>query len=285
MEAHSNTARPSTGLTRLFLWQLGATLFVVGFPVFVASGETDKYFAWTIEPPLTAAFLGANYWGSMVLALLCARERLWAAARVAVPGIFVAGSLLLLATLLHLDRFAMETVRGWLWLVLYAGLPPAVVMVVAMQRRVPGGEPPRVAPLGTPVRLVLLAQAAVLLGLGTVLFVAPGETASLWPWALSDLTARAIAAWMLAVATTILVSTRENDWTRLTGPMVGYAAIAVLQLVALARYPDTPDWDDASAWVYLAFLIGMLAVGVYGAAASVASKRPAPTSAAAGIPS
>jgi hypothetical protein len=154
--------------------------------------------------------------------------------------------------------------------------------VVVVQRRVPGVDPPRVAALGRPVRIVLLVQAAVLLGLGAALFVAPGETASLWPWALSDLTARAIAAWILAIATTILVSTWENDWTRLTGPMVGYAAIAALQLIALARYPDTPDWDEFSAWAYLAFLVGMLAVGIHGAAASIASKRPAATSAAAG---
>ena len=273
MEASRATAlRPTTGFARLFLWQLGVTLLVVGFPVFVLSGDTDTYFAWTISPALTAAFLGANYWGSVVLVFLCAREPGWAAARVTVPGIFVAGTLLLLATLLHIDRFAMDTVRGWLWVVLYAGLPPAVALLVAVQRRVPGVDPPRVAPLSRATRLVLGGQAVVLLGLGGALFIAPGETASVWPWSLTDLTARAIAAWMLAIGTTVVVSVRENDWTRLTGPMAGYAAIAVLQLAALARYADTPDWDELSTWVYLAFLISMLAVGVHGVTRSIASK-------------
>ena len=273
MEAAPTAPRPTTGLARLFLWQLAATLFVVGFPVFVLSGQTDDYFAWTIDPPLTAAFLGANYWGSMVLVLLCARERDWAAARVTVPGIFVAGTFLLLATLLHLDRFAMDTVRGWLWVILYAGLPPAVALLVAVQLRTPGGDPPRVAPLSPAARIVLALQAAVLLGIGGALFVVPGDTASIWPWPLTDLTARAVGAWLLAIGTTVLVSRREDDWARLTAPMAGYAAIAFLQLLALARYADTPDWDDPAAWIYVAFLAVMLVVGAYGTARSLASRR------------
>ena len=274
MEAAPPVSRPTTGFARLFLYQLAATLFVVGFPVFVLSARTGEYFAWTINPPLTAAFLGANYWGSMVLVLFCARERDWVVARVTVPGIFVAGTLLLLATLLHLDRFAMDTVRGWLWVILYAGLPPAVALLVAVQARTPGGDPPRVAPLPAGIRLVLALQAAVLLGVGGALFVVPAETASIWPWTLTDLTARAIGAWLLAIGTTVVVSRREDDWARLTAPMAGYAAIAVLQLIALARYPDTPDWDEPAAWVYTAFLAAMLVVGAYGTAQSIASRRP-----------
>jgi hypothetical protein len=34
----------------------------VGVFTFVLSGSTERLFAWPIEPPLTAAFLGANYW-------------------------------------------------------------------------------------------------------------------------------------------------------------------------------------------------------------------------------
>jgi hypothetical protein len=271
----SRTVCPATGFTRLFLLQLAVTLFVVGFPVYVLTEQTDSYFAWTINPPLTAAFLGANYWGSMVLALLCARERVWALARVTVPGIAVAGTMLLLATLLHLDRFQMDTIRGWLWLILYAGLPPGVVVLVAIQLREAGGDPARIAPLSRWADLVLLAQAAVLLGLGAALFAVPGETASIWPWMLTDLSARAIGAWMMAIGTTVLASRRENDWARLAAPMVGYTAIAVLQLIALARYSDTPSWDGVSTWIYLLFVLSVLAVGVYGSAASIASRRSA----------
>ena len=34
------------------------TRFLIGLPLVLLTTRTDKYFAWTIEPPLTAAFLG-----------------------------------------------------------------------------------------------------------------------------------------------------------------------------------------------------------------------------------
>ena len=274
MEATRRTdAQRVAELTRLFLLQLGVTLIVIGFPLFVLTEHTDDYFAWTINPPLTAAFLGANYWGSAVLALLSAQERTWAVARLTMPGIFVAGTLLLLATFLHIEPFHMDTVRGWLWVILYALLPPSVVVLVAMQHRLGGHDAPRRAPLPAPARLILLAQALVLLGVGALLFVAPGETASIWPWTLSDLAARAIAAWLLASGTTTLVSVHADDWSRLRAPMMGYAAIAALQLLALARYWDTLE-DDASGWAYVAFIVSVLAVGIYGSVMSLRSRRP-----------
>jgi hypothetical protein len=272
MEATRRTdAHRVAELTRLFLLQLGVTLIVIGFPLFVLTEHTDDYFAWTINPPLTAAFLGANYWGSAVLALLSARERTWAAAGVAMPGIFVAGTLLLLATFLHLEPFHMDTVRGWLWVILYALLPPSVVTLVVLQRRVDRHDAPKRAPLAAAARLTLLAQALAFLGVGAALFIAPGETASIWPWTLSDLTARAIAAWLLAIGTTTVASLRADDWSRLLAPMTGYAAIAALQLVALARYRDTLE-DNASGWVYVAFMISVLAVGIYGSRMSLRSR-------------
>ena len=40
----------------------------VGFFTFVLSEDTKRLFAWTINPPLTAAFLGANYFAAFFLA-------------------------------------------------------------------------------------------------------------------------------------------------------------------------------------------------------------------------
>jgi hypothetical protein len=61
----------------------------------------------------------------------------------------------------------------------------------------------------------------------------------------------------------MLLGVAENDWVRLRGPLLSYTALGLLQLVALLRYPHTPDWHRASAWLYVAFLIAMVAVGGY----------------------
>ena len=40
---------------------------VAGFLLFPLAQETDRFFSWTIQPPLTAAFMGAAYWAAFVL--------------------------------------------------------------------------------------------------------------------------------------------------------------------------------------------------------------------------
>jgi hypothetical protein len=73
---------------RGLLLAAGALVFLAGFQLFILTGQTDLYFAWTIQPPLTAAFLGAGYFPSFLLEVLAAREREWARTRIAVPAIF-----------------------------------------------------------------------------------------------------------------------------------------------------------------------------------------------------
>jgi len=89
-------------------WLLRAAGFLVllaGFQLFILTEYTDLYFAWTIQPFITAAFLGGGYFSSFLMEILASRKAQWAEARIAVPAVFTFTSLTLLATLLHLDRF------------------------------------------------------------------------------------------------------------------------------------------------------------------------------------
>jgi len=52
-------------------------VFIVGISLFLLSEQTDQYFAWTVKPPLMAAFLGGGYWASVCLEMLAACERVW----------------------------------------------------------------------------------------------------------------------------------------------------------------------------------------------------------------
>ena len=68
-EYHGNTeaeGSPHPGvrsLTKGMRWLLlvaSVLVFIIGIPLFLLSGQTDRYFAWTVSVPLTAAFLGAR---------------------------------------------------------------------------------------------------------------------------------------------------------------------------------------------------------------------------------
>lgn len=236
----------------------------MGFFAFVLSESTDRWFAWTIQPPLTAAFLGANYFAAAFLAYLSAREPIWANARLTYAVSIVFITLTSVATLLHLDKFTFDNANGWLWVIVYFSVPPLLVVLLFAQLRLPGGDPPRRLPLEAWILPVVGLQALVSLSIGVALFVAPSATDFLWPWQLTPLTARAVAAWLLALAAGLISTLWERDWARIRVSTLTYTAIPLFQFLALARYSDTVNWGEFGVWAYLAFLTSILFLGVFG---------------------
>ncbi len=260
---------PSTGMK--VLGAVGAVLvFIAGVQLFVLAGYTDRYFAWTIQPPLTAAFLGAFYWCSLAIIYFGGAGGVWARARPGMPAVVLFTTLTLVTTLLHLDRFHLDSPDSftlfvtWAWIVVYVTVPPALVVLWVRQLRVPGGDPPLTASLPRWYRSVVGIQIAVALALGTVLFVTPQAAAQLWPWTLTPLTARAVSAWLLALALLLAFALWENDWDRFRPTAVSCTVLGVLQLLALARYPGEVDQGGTQSWIYLLIVLSILAVGLYG---------------------
>ena len=268
----------SAGLRRLFV-VAGGLVVIVGSSLFFASEQTDRNFAWTIATPLTAAFLGAAYLAAAVFEWTTATERVWARARVSVSAVLVFTVLTLIATLLHLDRFHfgpehrfITRLGTWLWTFIYVVVPLVMVLLLLRQRRAPGADPPRAHPLPSWLRAVLAAQAAVLLAVGAAMFAVPTDVQWLWPWPITALTGRAIAAWLLGIGVGMVHAFVENDLGRIRVAGVSNVAIALLQFVALARYPGDVT-SGPKATLYVLYLASMLAVGVYVLAAG---RRPRP---------
>ena len=251
------------GLRRFYYLAI-VLVTTVGFFTYVLSESTERLFAWTINPPLTAAFLGANYFAAAFLAFMSAREPIWARARITYAVSLVFTSFTLFATLLHLDKFNFDNLNGWLWVIVYITVPPLIVALLPLQLREPGGDAPRQAPIERWLMPIVAVQAAIVLVLGILLFAAPSTADSLWPWPLTPLTARTVAAWLFALATGLAMTLWERDWARIRVSTLTYACAPVLQFVALARFSDTVNWDAAGIWLYVGFLLSILILGVYG---------------------
>jgi hypothetical protein len=238
--------------------------------LFVLADRTDQYFAWTINPPLSAAFLGGGYAAGFVLVVLTMRERVWARARIAYATVCVFVWVTLLATLLHLDRFhfdvddAWPRFLAWLWLVVYVVVPPWMTVLLVLQRRSPGTDPDVTQPMPRGLALALEAQSAVLTAVGVALVAVPNRVLDLWPWMLTPLTARAIGAWCVALGFAAGLAVHERDLSRLRAAAVTYVVFGLLQVVALVRYRDDVEWDRAAAWLYVAVLAAITASGAYG---------------------
>jgi hypothetical protein len=259
-----------TRLTRAALLVSSGLAAGAGFQLFVGTEDTDRFFAWTIQPPLTAAFLGGAYWGALGLIALAARERQWVNARVALIATITLVVLLFVVTLAHLERFhtdsddALTLVGTWIFISTYGWLPVLLLAALVAQLRAGGEDPPRTAPLATWMRATLAVHGTLLLGFGISFLIAPVATAVVWPWTLTPLTGRALGAWLFAVGVAATAGLWENDWRRIRAPLAAYVALAVLEAVALVRYPGTPDWGHPGAWAIAAVLASMLAVGVAG---------------------
>jgi hypothetical protein len=260
----TTTTRPLIVGMRLLLLVFCVTVFGAGAQLFVLTEYTDRFFAWPINPPLTAAFIGAAYWSSLPFMFLSSRQHTWARARVAVPGVLLFTVLTLVATLIHLDRFSMGSIFGWVWLAVYVIVPPVMIWLLVRQLRTPSQDPARRAPLPRWMQLVLVMQALVMLAVGAALFIAPQATASLWPWMLTPLTGQAVGAWLIGVGAVAADMSWENDFERIHAALNFYAVFGVLQLIALARYSVDVDWRGVAIWAYLLFILSVLFVGLKG---------------------
>jgi hypothetical protein len=262
--------RPTTVGMRRMLLVASILVFVVGIQLFILTEYTDRFFAWTIQNPLSAAFLGAAYWASFAMEFLASRRRVWAYTRIAVPAVLIFTTLTLVVTLLHLVQFHLNDpnliTRGaaWAWLMVYVIVPPLMGVLLFRQLRVPGGDPPRQAPLPGWVRAILIIHAAIMIPLGLALLIAPAATIGLWPWMLTPLTGRAIGAWSLALGIAAAQAFWENDWARVHVATMSYTVFGALELLALIRYTGNVDWNKPQAWIYVLFLVSVLVVGVYG---------------------
>ena len=263
--------RPLVPAMRVLLYVAAVLVLLAGFQLFVFTDRTATYFAWTIAPPLAAAFLGAAYWASVAIEALAARQALWANARIAVPTVLVFTVLTLAATLNHLDKFHLGSEFAlrtrfvtWAWIAVYALVPVLMLIVLVVQARTPGSDPPRAAVLPGWLSGVLVVQAVGLFGLGVALFAVPDQASPVWPWKLTTLVAQATGAWLISLGVAAGHAVLERSARRLRPAAVGYVLLVVLQCIALARYPHQFPWGSASGIVYLVVLGTMLLTGTAG---------------------
>jgi len=237
------TFRPLAPGMRRLLFTAAVLVLLAGIQLFVFTGQTSHFFAFTIANPLAAAFLGAAYWAAVAIEALAGRQALWANARIAVPAVLVFTVLTLTVTLTHLGQFhlgarfpAGTQIVTVAWIAIYIAVPALMLILLAVQARTPGADPPRSAGLPAWLYVVLAVQAAVLLGLGLALGLAAGHALA------------------------------ERDARRLRPAAVGYILLAELLFIALARYPHQFEWRAASGIAYLIFLVTMLLTGAVGLA-------------------
>ncbi len=269
--------RPTLPLMRLVL--AAGVVFVTGAGVLLysLSEQTDRFFAWSIADPLSAAAIGAFYLTATVVAGLSLIQREWARARVGVPGILVFVWLMLGASLAHRDLFLVQDaptpvlLAGVLWMVIYLLDPPLATFAYLRQLRAPGSDRGRTMPMPGWFAGGLLGAAVPVLALGVGLFCWPTSAGESWSWPLTPLVAQALGAWLVGLGLVLVSAAHERDWVRVFPASAGLVALSLLQLAALLRFDRPPE--SVIAWVWVLLLVALGVTGALAAAARLSAGR------------
>jgi hypothetical protein len=251
-----------------------AAVFVAsaGVSLFFLSEATHIYFAWTIKPPVTAAFLGGGYLAVTTALVLALRQTDWTQVRVGVAVVATGLLSILAATLLHIDKFHLHNAAwsaefwAWSWLILYIILVPGLIIALWTQQKQTTSIAPPQATLPAWMRIGLRLLGVLMLAMGALMFVMPETTELVWPWPLTPLTARMIGSFYLAFGVSLLAAARENDYARIHVASFAYLAFVMLQTINVVRY-QAVNWFELPGQLLAGVLVALLilgATGVYG---------------------
>jgi len=247
-------------LTRVGVWVLLVLAAANGLFLYLLPGLADSDYAWSIKPPVNAAFIGAGFLaGTLATGLVLATATRWRTFLTLPPALWVLASTLLAATIIHQDRFRWDYPPTLVWALVYGGVPLAVPFLVARQRRVAEAEP-AADPALRSVRVLSAIVGVPLLAGAAALFAAPAELGAHWVWPLTPLLARTVAAWYALFGTMLLscaVALRHP-----AEAIIAYATLGAWSLLLLTLpflYPG--DVNGGGLWI--ALTLGLVGLSAY----------------------
>ncbi len=237
---------------------LPALVILWGLP-----GDTADLWAWTIKPDLTPIFMGAGYGAGAYFFFRVYTTKRWHEVSVGVLSAAVFALLMLVATLLHFDKFnkgdapTLAAIAFWGWTIVYV-LSPWIVgwLWFRNERRDPRTPEPGEPLVPPAVRLAARIAAIGALTVAGVVLVAPDVAIDAWGWDLTPLTARVIACFTAQVGTGFLLLSRDPRWSSWKVLVETFLIAVALLLVGALRASDAFIDGRLLAWGYVAGLAG-----------------------------
>jgi hypothetical protein len=242
-------------LTKAALWPLAILTIYFGPALFLLPSRTDVTWSWEIRPEMSAIVVGAGYiLGALTIPLILLRNK-WHALNTALWVTWTFSTVMLLATLLHLDRFFIGTFRFYVWFIIYLLLPFALPVAWWFNRRYSAPRKPDDLVFETPVRYAGLIAGLLLTGLGLFMFINPPGAAAFWPWQLTPLMSRVIGGWAIFLGTGGIVLYLEPRYSAYRVLFPGVAIYDFLLLIGSLLHLDQFDFTRSATWVWFIYLI------------------------------
>ena len=222
--------------------------------------RTEDLWAWTVNPSLTAMVMGGGYLSGAYLFARVATVRRWHRVWPGFVSTTLFTAVLLLATLVHWDKFNHGHVSFWAWLLLYLVTPPLLPWLWARNRRTdPGRADPADVRLDRRLRLVVATAGVLLLLVALVMVVRPELVIDRWPWKLTPLTARTVSAFVSFPAVTMVCFLFDDRWSSFRIPLETATIGLTLVGVAAIRAREELKGPDYSVGLFAASLLFTIA--------------------------
>ena len=199
-------------------------VFVILVPALVIlwgmPDRTADAWAWPIKPELTPIFLGAGYGAGAYFFLRTFLATRFPPSAAGIFGAAFFASMMLIATLIHWDKFnhgdapLIGALVFYGWVIVYIVSPFVVLALWWSNRRTDSGAArAREAVVPESVRLAARVYAAGALIAAAVFFISPRIAIDIWPWDLTPLTARVIASFTAQVGVGALLISLDRRWS------------------------------------------------------------------------
>ncbi len=227
-------------------------LLLAFLALYTQPDHTDVNFAWTVLPRTSALLIGAGYTAGAYFFLRLLSDRRWHRVQAGFLPITAFTVCMLLATLLHLNRFHAGTWPFYLWTIIYIITPFALPLLWWRNRRTEArGLEEHDLYFSAGVRRVMRLVASAGLLAFVAAFIRPSLLISVAAWKLTPLTARVFAGWSILTLSALLSIANDGRWsaarTMLESAMVGIA----LTLLALPRMWNDLDKGNPMTYAFI----------------------------------
>jgi hypothetical protein len=234
-------------------------LIAAGFALYVRPEVGIDHFAWSMRPLITSMMLGATYLGGASFFVIVLLTRRWRHIRLGFLPISAFAATLGLATLIHWDAFAHERWSFWVWTFLYVAVPVILPILWFRNNRLADGEAPiREGELSPLVRRSFGVSGVVLTVAALLLFVTPQLMIATWPWTLTPLTARVMAALFILPGLVGLGIALDGSWASARHLLTVQALTIALMLGAIVVARADLEWSSPASWIFVGGMSGIL---------------------------
>ena len=243
--------------TRILAAVVVPFLVIAVLVLYFVPGQSAERFAWPVSPPINAMLMASAYAGGIYFFGSAVAAKKWHTIKAGFIPVTVFAGLLGVTTILHWDKFTPGHIAFILWAIFYFTTPFLVLAAWLVNRREDPGSSAQERSFPVFWRVFFSLQALGTLSLSLVLFLAPTVLIPVWPWKLTALTARVLAAMFAIPGVLGLEITFKLHWSSARRLLEAQVISFLMILIAILR--SRADFSGGDL-VYSAFITAVILI-------------------------